>query len=236
MGTGALANSAVTSAKLGSASVTAGKLDNAAVASQNIANGAVGTTQLGTSAVANGNLAGNAVTSAKVQDGSLTSSDIAPNTFLASNGTAANSQQLDGLSAAGFIRGTGRWVSNRVVVPSGGTAPILELNFAFIQGTCPGSVPTQSIIAELPLENALYTAINSGNSSTAGAGTTDVSTANAVNAGSALTATHSSTTPQTVTWQAAYNDGKEEVATAWVSGQDESGSCVFIAQGTTTLG
>jgi hypothetical protein len=43
-------------------------------------------------------------------------------------------------------------------------------------------------------------------------------------------------TPQSVTWQAAYNDGTDQVATAWVSDQDEGGSCVFIAQGTTTLG
>jgi hypothetical protein len=266
VGTASLADGAVTSAKLGAASVTAGKLGSAAVASGNIASGAVatgniasgavatgniasgavasgniaggavGTTQLDAGAVANGNLANNAVTSAKVQDGSLTSSDVASNTFLAASGTAVNSQQLGGLTAAGFIRGTGRWVSNRVVVPAGGTAPILELNFAFIQGTCPGSIPTQSIVAELPLENALYTAINFGNSSTASSGTTDVSTANALSAGSALVATHANTTPQTVTWQAAYNDGKDEIATAWVSGQDELGSCVFIAQGTTTLG
>ena len=241
-----LANGSVSSVKLAGSAVTSSKLANAAVGTRALANGAVtastlgagavGTSQLASSAVANGNLANDAVTSAKVQDGSLTSSDIAPSTFLAANGTAVNSQQLGGLTAAGFIRGTGRWVSDRVVVPAGGTAPILELNFAFIQGTCPGSVPTQSIIAELPLENALYTAINFGNSSTAGAGTTDVSTANAVTAGSALVATHNNTSPQTITWQAAHNDGKDEIATAWVSGQDEAGSCVFIAQGTTTLG
>jgi hypothetical protein len=49
-------------------------------------------------------------------------------------------------------------------------------------------------------------------------------------------ATDNSTSPQSVTWQAAYDDGSEEVATAWISGQDEAGACVFMAQGTTTLG
>jgi hypothetical protein len=231
-----LATAAVGTGKLAGGAVTASKLGTGAVGTAILADGAVTSAKLGASAVANGSLADNAVTSTKVQDGSLTGADVMPNTFLAASGTAVNSQQLGGLTAAGFIRGTGRWVSNRVVVPAGGTAPVLELNFAFIRGTCPGSFPTQSIVAELPLENALYTAINFGNSSTAGAGTTDVSTANALNAGSALVATHANTTPQTVTWQAAYNDGKDEIATAWVSGQDEGGSCVFIAQGTTTLG
>ena len=231
-----LATAAVRAGDLADGAVTASKLGRGAVGTASLADGAITVAKLGADAVANGSLADSAVTSAKVQDGSLTSSDVAPNTFLAANGTAVNSQQLGGLTPAGFIRGTGRWVSNRVVVPAGGTAPILELNFAFIQGTCPGSVPTQSIVAELPLENALYTAINFGTSSTAGAGTTDVSTANAVNPGSALIATQASTAPQTVTWQAAYNDGKDEIATAWVSGQDVAGSCVFIAQGASTLG
>ena len=236
IGTSQIRNGAVTATKVKNGAITNPKLANGSVSGAKLGKGSVTNAKLGADAVANGNLANSAVTSAKVQDGSLTSSDVAPDTFLAASGTAVNSQQLGGLTPAGFIRGTGRWVSNRVVVPAGGTAPILELNFAFIRGTCPGLVPTQSIVAELPLENALYTAINFGNSSTAGAGTTDVSSANVVNAGSALVATHASTAPQTVTWQAAYNDGKDEIATAWVSGQDTAGSCLFIAQGASTLG
>jgi hypothetical protein len=98
-----------------------------------------------------------------------------------------------------------------------------------------GSVPTQSIVADLSLENAFYTAINFGASSTA-PGTTEIGTANALTAGNTLTATHSVSTPQSVTWQAAFNDGSDEIATAWVSGQVEGSSCVFLAQGTTTLG
>jgi hypothetical protein len=123
-----------------------------------------------------------------------------------------------------------------VVVPAGQSSEVLELDFAHIEGTCSGgSVPTQSIVAELNLENAFYTAINFGASSSA-PGTTEIGTANALTAGTSLTAAHTVVTPQSVTWQAAYNDGTDEVATAWVSDQDEGGSCVFIAQGTTTLG
>ncbi|MBS1891301.1 MAG: hypothetical protein JST59_08410 [Actinobacteria bacterium] len=241
-----LKNGSVTAAKLAGGAVTAGTLANGAVTAANLAPGAVtsgaiadqavNNSKLATGAVANGNLAADAVTSDKVKDGSLTSSDIAPNTFLPANGTAVNSQQLGGLNPAEFVRGKARFMSARVVVPAGQSREVLELNFAHIEGTCSaGSVPTQSLVAELNLENGFYTAINFGTSSTA-PGTTEIGTANALTAGTSLIVPHTSVTPQSVTWQAAYNDGTDEVATAWVSDQDEGGSCVFIAQGTTTLG
>jgi hypothetical protein len=233
---GKLAAGAVNTGKLASGAVTTGNIAPGAVASGTIANQAVGTSKLAAGAVANGNLADGAVTSAKVKDGSLTSADVAPNTFLAANGTAVNSAKLDGLGPSEFVRGKARFMSARVVVPAGQSSEVLELDFAHIDGTCSGgSVPTQSIVAELNLENAFYTAINFGTSSTA-PGTTEIGTANALTAGTSLTATHTVTAPQSVTWQAAYNDGTDEVATVWVSDQDEGGSCVFIAQGTTTLG
>ncbi len=236
VGAGALAGGAVTAGKLAAGAVASADISPGAVTSGAIANQAVGTSKISAGAVSNGALANNAVTSAKVQDGSLTGADVAPNTFLAAGGTAADSTHLDGLGPTDFVRGKGRLMSARTIVPAGGSAEILDFDFAHIEGTCPGSVPTQSLFADLPnLENAIYTAIDSGASSTA-PGTTDVQTANSLAAGSSLTATHTTTSPQSVTWQAAYNDGSEEVATAWISGQDEAGSCVFIAQGTTTLG
>jgi hypothetical protein len=236
VGTSTLADGAVNTGKLSSGAVTTGNIAPGAVTSGTIANQAVGTSKLSAGAVANGNLADDAVTPAKVKDGSLTSADVAPNTFLAANGTAANSAELDGLGPSDFVRGKARFMSARVVVPAGQSREVLELDFAHIEGTCSGgSVPTQSIVAELDLENAFYTAINFGTSSTA-PGTTEIGTANALTAGTSLTAAHTAITPQSVTWQAAYNDGTDEVATAYVSGQDEGGSCVFMAQGTTTLG
>jgi hypothetical protein len=234
--TSKLAGGAVNTEKLASGAVTAGNIGPGAVTSGAIANQAVGTSKLATGAVANGNLANDAVTSNKVKDGSLTSADVAPNTFLAANGTALNSEKLGGLGASEFVRGKARFMSARVVVPAGQSSEVLELNFAHIEGTCSGgSVPTQSIVAELNLENAFYTAINYGTSNGASS-TTEIGTANALTAGTSLIATHTAQTPQSVTWQAAYNDGTDQVATAWVSDQDEGGSCVFIAQGTTTLG
>jgi hypothetical protein len=234
--TGKLANGAVSTGKLASGAVTTGNIAPGAVTSGTIANQAVGTSKLATGAVANGNLANDAVTSNKVKDGSLTSADVAPNTFLAANGTAVNAEKLDGLGPSEFVRGKARFMSARVVVPAGQSSEVLELDFAHIEGTCSaGSVPTQSIVAELNLENAFYTAINFGASNGASS-TTEIGTANALTAGTSLTATHTAITPQSVTWQAAYNDGTDEVATAWVSDQDEGGSCVFMAQGTTTLG
>jgi hypothetical protein len=207
-----------------------------AITGAKIRNGAVTAGKLAAGAVENGNLADNAVTSATVQDGSLTSADVASNTFLAAGGTAVDSTHLDGLGPTDFVRGKARFMSGRTVVSAGQSAEILDFGFAHIEGTCPGSVPTQSLVDDLPhLENAFYTAIDSGVSSTA-PGTTDIQTANALGPGSSLTATHATTSPQSVTWQAAYEDGADEVATAWISDQDEGGSCVFIAQGTTTLG
>lgn len=236
VGTSKLAGGAVNTEKLASGAVTAGNIGPGAVTSGAIANQAVGTSKLATGAVANGNLANDAVTSNKVKDGSLTSADVAPNTFLATNGTAVNAEKLGGLGPSEFVRGKARFMSARVVVPAGQSSEVLELNFAHIEGTCSaGSVPTQSIVAELNLENAFYTAIDKGTSSTA-PGTTEIETANALTAGASLIVPHTVTSPQSVTWQAAYNDGTDQVATAWVSDQDEGGSCVFIAQGTTTLG
>jgi hypothetical protein len=242
VGTPNLANSAVTGSKLAAAAVgtanladgavTSTKIGTGAVTSGTIANGAVGTIQLGTGAVANSNLANNAVTSSKVQHNSLTASDVAPNTFLAANGTAVNSQELGGLTPDGFVRGTARFVSNRVVVPVGQTAPLLELNFAFINAVCrAGAVPVQQFTAELNLENVIYTATNFG-----APATSDIQSLNAVTAGNFLEATHTTTTPQSVIWQAAFNDGTDHLATAWTTGQDEGGTCVFTAQGTTSLG
>lgn len=226
-----VAAGAITGAQLAAGAVGTGNLAAGAVGSGNLADGSVTNAKLADGAVTTSKLADNAVTSAKVADGSLTASDVAANTFLAAGATAANSRELGGLTASGFIQGTGRWVSNRVVVAAGQSAPILELNFAHIQGVCDASShPIQQFVAELNLDNVIYSAINSG-------GTTDLQTANALTAGSFLEATHTTSTPQTVTWQGAVNNnGTEQLATAWVSGQDEGGSCVFIAQGTTTLG
>jgi hypothetical protein len=71
------------------------------------------------SAVTTQKLADNAVTSAKVANGSLTAQDIAPNTFLAASGTAADSTKLGGLPANQYVQGRGAMVFRRVSLPAG---------------------------------------------------------------------------------------------------------------------
>jgi hypothetical protein len=230
VGTANLAGGAVTSADLAPGSVGAAALAPGSVGTSALANTAVTSTKLADNAVTSTKLADNAVTSAKVADGSLTASDVATGTFLPAGGTAVNSTELGGVGPAGYVRGAGRLMSNRVVVPVGSTVQLLELDFAHVDGVCEaGAIPVQRLVAELPLENVIYSAVNFGN-------TTDVDTSNALAAGTFLEATHTTTTPQTVTWQAAFNDGTDQLATAWTTGQDEGGTCVFTGQAITTLG
>jgi hypothetical protein len=231
VGTGQLAAGAVNTANIAGGAVTAGDLAGGSVGPAALAPGSVGSAALAPGSVTTSALAANAVTSAKVADGSLTASDVAPGTFLAAGGTAANSSELGGITPAGYVRGAGRLMSNRVVVPVGQTVTLLELNFAHVDAVCEaGSIPVQRLVAELPLENVIYSAINS-------AAPTDVQTENALTAGNFLEATHTTTTPQTVTWQATFNDGSSDhFATGWTTDQVEAPNCVFTGQAITTLG
>lgn len=229
LGGTALAVTQVGTSQIRNGAVTGSKLRNGAVSNKKLGNGSVGTSKLASGAVTGSKLADGAVTSAKVLDGSLTATDVAANTFLPANGTAADSQKLSGVPATGFVRGTGKFLSNRIAVPVGSSAPLLELDFAFIEGVCrTGAVPVLRLVAELPLQNVIYSATSNGV-------VPDVQTFNAVTAGAAAEATHLVTNPQTVTWQATYNQGTPQEATAWTTGQDSGGTCVFTGQGVTTL-
>jgi hypothetical protein len=242
IGTSELRNGAVTRSKLRKGAVTAGKLHQGAVTAGKLGPGAVTSAALGAAAVStgalangavsNGKLADNAVTSAKVADGSLTASDVAPGTFLAAGGTAANASALGGVPAAGFVQGGGQWVSNRVVVPIGQTKTLLELNFAHIDAVCQaGAVPVQRFVAELKTENVFFTTTSFGVPAPS-----EISSSNSLAPGGFLEAAHTSTNPQSVIWQGAYNDGSEHIATAWTTEQAVTGSCVFMGQAETSLG
>ena len=242
--TAKLADGAVSTAKIGAGAVGSAQVAAGGIATTNIADGAISSPKLGTGAVGTGNLAdaavsntklaGDAVTSAKVADGSLTATDVAPNTFLAAHGTADNSTALGGLPANSFLRGAGRQVSGRLVLASNtGPVEFLELGFGHISGTClSGAIPVLRFVADLPTENLIATTINFN----AAPNVTDVQTTNALPAGTFYEEPHTNTTPQSVTFQAAYNDGSDHLATAWTTGQDEGGSCVFTGQAFTTLG
>lgn len=236
-------NGAITSKKIGpgqvkhinlsTGSVLTSNLGAGAVTTQNIAASAVATSQLADGAVTTSKLVNNAVTSAKVLDGSLTASDVAPNTFLLAHGTATNSLALGGAPASDFVAGGGRMVSARLVLAAGsGPAQMLELGFGHISARCgAGAIPTLRFVAELNIENLVDWTTNYG-----APGSVEIQTTNALTAGNFYEEPHSATTPQSVTWQATYNDGtNEQVATAWTTGQDEGGRCVFTGQAFTTL-
>jgi hypothetical protein len=240
--TAKLANGAVNAAKIGAGAVGPAQVAAGGIATANIADGAISAPKLGPAAVGTGNLAdaavsnaklaANAVTSSKVADGSLTASDVAPNTFLLTHGTADNSLALGGLPVSSFLRGTGREVSGRLVLPADGTTvEFLELGFGHISGTCAATViPRLRFVADLPVENLIASTITSG-------AATDIQTSNALGAGLFFEEPHANGSPQSVTFQAAYNDGSgDHLATAWTTGQAVGGSCVFTGQAFTTLG
>jgi hypothetical protein len=239
-----LADGAVSTAKIGAGAVGSGQVAAGGIATANIADGAITSPKLGSAAVGTGNLAdasvsnaklaGDAVTSSKVLDGSLTASDVTPNTFLPAHGTADNSTALGGLPASSFLRGTGRQVSGRLVLPvNGTTVEFLELGFGHISGTCAAGVfPRIRFVADLPVENVIAWTTDFGVPASA-----DIQTSNALTAGTFYEQPHNVTTPQSVTFQAAYNDATgDHLATAWTTGQDEGGTCVFTGQAFTTLG
>ena len=93
-----LNDGAVTNEKLADGAVTGSKLADASVTSSEIADGAVTNTELAENAVVSSRLANNAVITAKLGDKSVTSSKLASNTAVTS---------LNGLMDEVTVRGTG---------------------------------------------------------------------------------------------------------------------------------
>ena len=127
LGGTALAVSQIGTNQIKNGAVTTSKLHNKAVTNAKLGPNSVGNGKIANNAVTNGKIAANAVTGSKVQDGSLTSADVAPNTFLASNGTAADSARLGGLLPADFVQGVGFMQQRRIVV-NGNTSGAIFLN------------------------------------------------------------------------------------------------------------
>jgi hypothetical protein len=230
VGTKNLKNGAVTSSKLANGATTTGKIAAGAVTTGTIGAGAVTTGKIAAGAVTSGQLGANSVNSGKVADGSLTASDIAPNTFLPTNGTAANSNELGGKSASSYVQGQGFVLLNRITVPQGTSGQfLLDVGLGEIDGTClTGAKPEVSFTSEVQDPNFIEWGTTFGS-------TPDINTLNALAIGSTYTEPNSGGVPQAITFQVALNNGSSnQMATAWTTDQDAGGTCIFTAQAMST--
>jgi hypothetical protein len=225
-----LANGATTTGKIAAGAVTTGTIAAGAVTTGTIAAGAVTTGKIAAGAVTSGQLGANSVNSGKVADGSLTASDIAPNTFLPTNATAANSNELGGKSASSYVQGQGFVLLNRITVPAGTSDQfLLDVGLGEIDGTClTGAKPEVSFTSEVQDPNFIEWGTTFGT-------TPDINTLNALAIGSTYTEPNSGGVPQAITFQVAVNNGSSnQMATAWTTDQDAGGSCIFTAQAVST--
>ena len=220
----AVAVNSVGTKQLKDRAVTKDKLAPASVTSAKIAAGAVTTNKLANNAVTTAKLANNSVNGAKVLDHSLTANDVAPDTFLAANGTAADSARLGGLLPADFVQGVGFMNYRRQVVGQGASVQLLNTLFGTLTGNCDGTGKV-NVTWSPTVGNAEYLAQVSTS------GGTTVSTANAIPAGGSITDPSApSVLPIAITFQVGYTSGLDHVVTAFVTGRKEASSCVFIGQ------
>lgn len=227
LGGSALAISQIGTAQIQDGAVTTSKLHSKAVTTGKLANNAVTTGRLANNAVTTSRLADNSVTSAKVKDGSLTAGDVAPNTFLAANGKAADSSRLGGLLPTDFVQGVGIMEDRRIVVSAGtGGAVFLNTLFGSFTGNC--SAGNQPSVTWSPtVANAEYAA----NVQVFGAAPKLV-TLNAIPAGGSDPEPNPAAGPFQTTYQIAFTSGGlDHAATAWITGRFEFGiGCVFTGQ------
>jgi hypothetical protein len=202
-------------AALGGTSWASGTL----IGSSQIANGAVTSAKIGHHQVKTANLASGAVTSSKLAPGSVTSTAVAPNTFLAANGTAADSNELGGKPASDYVQGGGSVTGNSFELSSGQSRLLVNLGVGYVDGNClAGGKPQLSYTAEVAPVNLIDWSTTFGGAST-------LNTTNGLSVGNSYNEPNSTGLPQQVTFQAAANG---QVATAWTTGQDIGGaSCLF---------
>jgi hypothetical protein len=188
----------------------------------------IGTSQIKDHAVTTSKIANGAVTSGKVRNGSLTAGDVAPNTFLPSDGTATNSDKLGGQPASGYVQGIGGMTYEQVSGSPIASPQILGFTFGKITGSCSSDHPAFNFVDEQSPVNVITTTVTFSNTGA----TTAINAANALAPGDELAGSNSSTAPQTATFQMRYSDSNNipHVVTAWLSGQDIGGNCLFLGQ------
>jgi hypothetical protein len=182
---------------------------------------------IGTNQIKNG-----AITTPKIHNGAVTASKVAPNTFLPANGTAQNASALGNHPSGDFLLGRGGMFANRITVPAGQSQLLLGLGFGDLIGKCAaGGVPQIEYQSNVTSVNLVDWVTDYGSPS----GTASIHTTNGLQKNGLYIESHNSVVPQSITWEAAFNDGSPHVATAWTSGQDIGGtSCIFIGQALAT--
>jgi hypothetical protein len=211
--------------------INGSQIKNGSITSKKIGRGQVKAVNLAAGAVHATNLATDAVTAASVAPGSLTGADVAPGTFLAAAGTAANSDQLDGLTASRFVQGTGNLIQNRIDITVGTSGQfLLDTGLGEIDGSClTGDKPEVSFTAEAQPLNLVEWGTTFGTSP-------DINTANALTIGSTYPEPNPTGVPQAIEFQAAQVGATPaRVATVWTTDQAIGGTdCIFTAQAMTT--
>ena len=121
--------------------------------------------------------------------------------------------------------------ANRITVPAGQSQLLLGLGFGDLIGKCAaGGIPQIEYQSNVTSVNLVDWVTDYG----APKGTASIHT-HGLQKNGLYIESHSSVVPQSITWQAAYNNGSPHVATAWTSGQDIGGnSCIFIGQALAT--
>jgi len=190
--------------------------------------GLIGTNQIKNGAVTTAKIHDGAVTTAKIHDAAVTASKVAPNTFLPANGTAQNADSLGNRPASDYLLGRGQMYYNRVQVPVGQSALILSFGFGDLIGKCAaGGVPQTEYQSNVNSVNLVDSVTDYGSPN----GTASIHTTNGLAKNGLYIESHNTVVPQSITWQAAYDNGSPHVATAWTSGQDiGTTSCIFIGQ------
>jgi hypothetical protein len=198
------------------------------IGTNQIQNGAVTTPKLHDGAVTNSKLANNSVGNAKIKDNAITGNKVKPNTFLAANGTAADSNRLGGLLPADYMQGVG-FVQQRRIVVGANTSGNLFLNTLFGEFTANCSASDAPSVTWTPtVSDAEYeaTVFQYHQSPT-------FDTQNGIGQGVPFTEPSANTPggPVSINYQIGFTSGGlDHVATANITGRAESPNCVFIGQ------
>ena len=211
--------------------INGSQIKNGSITGAKLKNGSVTSRKIGAGQVKTANLGLGAVTGSRVAPGSLTAADVAPNTFLPANGTAANSTELGGVPATGFVHGGDSVIQNRVEINVGTTGQfLLDTGLGEVDGSClAGDKPEVSFTAEAqPLD-----LIEWGTTFPSAA---DINPLHGMLIGDTYTEPDSSAL-QTVDFQVAQTgvSNPSRVATIWTTGDASGGTaCIFTAQAVTT--